>query len=163
MKKHLILISLLFTTLFPALFAQTLQVGMRWEYLSFPFIIINPNEPVGKFWLEIAGDTLIQGKEYFHFPNPYPLPQPRAGHAVFSRQPAAFTRRAGKGLRPTRPHGLSRAVFGRGAGHFRGGLAGGGVCGGGLGRGAKVDGEGGGAVREKNFNTSPFAFTIFSI
>jgi hypothetical protein len=73
MKKHLILISLLFTTAFPALFAQTLQVGMRWEYLSFPFIIINPNEPVGKIWVEIAGDTLIQGKEYFQLAtNTYP-------------------------------------------------------------------------------------------
>jgi len=73
MKKHLILISLLFTTAFPALFAQTLQVGMRWEYLSFPFIIVNPNEPVGKIWLEIAGDSLIQGKEYFQLAtNTYP-------------------------------------------------------------------------------------------
>ena len=65
MKKHLILISLLFTTAFPALFGQTLQVGMRWEYLSFPFFIINPNDPLDTVSLEIAGDTLIQGKLYF--------------------------------------------------------------------------------------------------
>lgn len=65
MKKHLILVSLLFTAALPSLFGQTLQVGMRWEYLSFPFIIINPNEPVGRASLEIAGDTLIQGKVYF--------------------------------------------------------------------------------------------------
>ncbi|MFZ2900160.1 MAG: hypothetical protein WA004_16140 [Saprospiraceae bacterium] len=74
MKKHLILISLLFTTAFPALFGQTLQVGMRWEYLSFPFFIINPNEPpVDTATLEIVGDTLIQGKEYFQLAtNTYP-------------------------------------------------------------------------------------------
>ena len=34
MRKHLTLISLLLTTTFPALFSQTLQVGMRWEYLE---------------------------------------------------------------------------------------------------------------------------------
>jgi hypothetical protein len=65
MKKHLILISLLFTTAFPALFGQTLQVGMRWEYLSFPFFVINPNDPLDTVSLEIAGDTLIQGTTYF--------------------------------------------------------------------------------------------------
>lgn len=46
-------------------FSQTLQVGMRWEYLSFPFFIINPNDPLDTVSLEIAGDTLIQGKLYF--------------------------------------------------------------------------------------------------
>jgi hypothetical protein len=74
MKKHLILISLFVTTAFPALFGQTLQVGMRWEYLSFPFFVINPNEPpVDTATLEIVGDTLIQGKEYFQLAtNTYP-------------------------------------------------------------------------------------------
>jgi hypothetical protein len=46
-------------------FSQTLQVGMRWEYLSFPFFIINPNDPLDTVSLEIVGDTLIQGKLYF--------------------------------------------------------------------------------------------------
>ncbi len=43
MKKHLILISLLFTTAFPALFGQTLQVGMRWEYLEDSLATASPH------------------------------------------------------------------------------------------------------------------------
>ena len=62
MKKKLTLVSLLFTLAFPALFGQTLQVGMRWEYLVFPFF---PGWPIVKSSLEISGDTLIQGKVYF--------------------------------------------------------------------------------------------------
>ena len=64
MKKHLILISLLFATAFPALFGQTLQVGMRWEYIETPILWMPPLINQRIISVEIVGDTVIQGEAW---------------------------------------------------------------------------------------------------
>jgi hypothetical protein len=62
MKKHLILISILFTTAFPALFAQTLEVGMRLEYIVTPLTWMPPLINQSMVSVEITGETMIQGE-----------------------------------------------------------------------------------------------------
>jgi len=73
MKKKLALISLLFTAVFPSLFAQTLQPGMRLEYLDLPFIWTPPSLTPDTFSLSITGDTLINGTTWLKMPRePFP-------------------------------------------------------------------------------------------
>ncbi|MBK7335770.1 MAG: T9SS type A sorting domain-containing protein [Saprospirales bacterium] len=64
MKKHLILVSLIFTAALPAIFGQTLQVGMRLEYYRYSYPFIPPNFFIYTISLSIAADTVIQGTSW---------------------------------------------------------------------------------------------------
>lgn len=64
MKKHLILGALLFTAAFPSLFGQTLQVGMRLEYLENSIFWFPPFPLPPPISVEIVGDTVIQGETW---------------------------------------------------------------------------------------------------
>ena len=61
MKNQFLLGFLLFAAAFPALFSQTLQVGMRLEYYSYSFPFTPPNMFIDTISFSITGDTVIQG------------------------------------------------------------------------------------------------------